>query len=137
MGIHSLYILNKAGSLMYHHDFMDRPRLDDNSYLRMASAFHAFFVISTQLSPLPQPSSGIRTMTTTSFCLCCFQTQTGVKFWLTADRDETGLDDVLQQVYAAYCDFCLKNPFYELEQVIRQNAKFDAALQAIVTKHNK
>ena len=138
MVVHSLFILTKAGSLMYHHDFIERPRLDDNSYLRLASAFHAFFVISTQLAPLPQQtSSGIRLMDTTTFRLCCFQTLTGVKFWLTADPHERGLEEVLQGAYAAYCDYCLKNPFYELEQVVRQNAKFDAALQAIVLKHNK
>ena len=122
---------------MYHHDFIDRPRLDDNSYLRLASSFHAFFVISTQLSPLAHARSGIRVMDTTSFRLCCYQTVTGVKFWLTADPNETGLEEVLQAAYTAYCDYCLKNPFYELEQVIRQNAKFDSALLAIVQKHNK
>lgn len=138
MGIHSLYITNKAGSLMYHHDFIDRPNLGENSYLRLASSFHAFFVISTQLSPVPASSaSGIRSLDTNTFRLRCFQTATGVEFWVTADvkDSDADLDDVLQGAYSAYCDYCLKNPFYELEQVIKGNAKFDAALLAVVSKH--
>jgi len=138
MVVHSLYIINKAGSLMYHHDFINRPRLDGNDYLRLASAFHAFYVISTQLCPKPNsPPSGIHILDTNTFRLCCMQTQTGIKFWLTADPTDTNLDEILNEAYIAYCDCCLKNPFYELEQIIRQNAKFDAALSAIVSKYAK
>ena len=159
MVVHSLYIINKAGSLMYHHDFIPRPKLDGNDYLRLASAFHAFYVISTQLCPKPNlpPSglfirpdiihssflcvffsfTGIHVLDTNTFRLCCMQTLTGIKFWVTADPTDTNLDEILNEAYIAYCDWCLKNPFYELEQIIKQNAKFDSALNAIVAKYAK
>lgn len=138
MVIQSLYIINKAGSLMYHHDFVDKPRLDENDYLRLGSAFHAFHVISSQLSPAPGlTSSGIQTIEASTFRLHSYQSLTGVKFFVTADVSDVGVDDVLAAVYEAYCDFALKNPFYELEQVIKQNAKFDAALISIVSKFRK
>ena len=138
MVVHSLYIINKAGSLMYHKDFIERAKLDENDYLRIGSSFHAFYVISTQLSPVPNThSSGIRVLETNTFRLHCFQSLTGIKFFLSADPADTGLDDILALIYEAYCDFVLKNPFYELEQVIKQNAKFDQALASIVNRPSK
>lgn len=143
MVVHSLFIINKAGSLMYHHDFVERPRLDENDYLRLGSAFHAFHVISGQLAPqLPagsgggSVSGGIQTIETNTFRLQSFHSLTGVKFFVTADPGDTALDDTLAAIYAAYCDYVLKNPFYELDQVISKNAKFDAALTAIVAAKN-
>ena len=124
---------------MYHHDFIEKARLDENDYLRLGSAFHAFYVISSQLTPTTggPPCSGIQTIEASTFRLNSFVSLTGVKFFITADPTDTGLDDVLSSVYEAYCDFALKNPFYELEQVIKGNAKFDAALVSIVSRSKR
>ena len=142
MVVQSLYILNKAGSLMYHKDFDGRPRLDENDYLRLGSAFHAFDVIATEMNPLNQKERvgehrGIKVIETTLFRLHCFEAHTGTKFFVSADPSDTAiLEDLLDKIYKAYCDFVLKNPFYEVDQVIKQNAKFDAALISIVNAAN-
>ena len=76
MGIFSLFIVNKSGGLIYQQDFDGRARLDANEYLRMGSAFHAFYVITSQLSPIGT-SSGIQTIEGDTFTLHCFQSPTG------------------------------------------------------------
>jgi len=45
---YSLYILNKAGSLLYQRDFHSVPRLDTNDYIFVGSTFHGLHAISSR-----------------------------------------------------------------------------------------
>lgn len=53
-------------------------------------------------------SGGIEMLETDTFRLQCFQTPTGLKFFLTAALGTPELDAVLRTVYELYVDYVLK-----------------------------
>ena len=54
---------------------------------------------SRTLRMAPVRSKGITTLETDAFILRCFQTLTGLKFVVTADKGTSSLDVVLNMVY--------------------------------------
>mmetsp|Transcript_18699 Transcript_18699/g.44004 ORF Transcript_18699/g.44004 Transcript_18699/m.44004 type:complete len:138 (-) Transcript_18699:76-489(-) len=129
MALYTLYIVNKAGGLIYNKDLSPVPKLSGNEYLTLASTFHGLHAISSQLAPVV--SGGIERLDAATFSLQCFQTPTGIKFFCTARPGTTGLDDILKVVYGLFADYVLKNPFYELDMPIRCDL-FDRALEGYV-----
>jgi len=153
--IHSLYIINKAGGLIYQKDFSPVPKLSTNDYLRLASTFHSLHAITARgvhvlpaldrktaaaaaaaasaPDALPRPPEGMQSLEARDFRLQCFQTLTGIKFLLVASPNFSAatLDKLLQGVYHTYADHVLKNPFYELEMPIRIET-FDAHLLRLI-----
>ncbi|CAN7992738.1 unnamed protein product [Ixodes hexagonus] len=107
-----------------------RPRLTTNERIVLASTFHSFYAIASQLSPEPR-SSGIELLEADAFRLHCLQTVTGVKFIVLADARLASLEPLLRRLFELYADYALKNPFYSLEMPIRCEL-FDANLQAAV-----
>eukprot|EP01132_Coremiostelium_polycephalum_P004535 gene4535-5651_t len=129
--IYSLYILNKAGTLIYQADYGPNPdKLSNNAYISLGSTFHGLHAIASNLSPTGR-SSGIELIETETFKLQCFQTHTGTKFYIIADPNHLGLDETLHSIYELYADYVLKNPFYELEMSIRCDL-FDYKLQRLL-----
>jgi len=116
--LHNLFVVNKAGGLIFHISFSSKTQLAGNDTLRLASTFHSLHAIASQVSPVPH-SGGIEVLQTDSVTVQCFQTLTGIKFFLTSDIDDKNLDHFLRKVYELYADYVLKNPFYELDQVIK------------------
>lgn len=48
MGLQSLFIVNKAGSLIFYRKLSDAaPQLTQNDYIHLASTFHGYVSIST------------------------------------------------------------------------------------------
>jgi trafficking protein particle complex subunit 4 len=88
--------------------------------------------ITANVSPLGR-SGGIELLLTDTFRLECFQTPTGIKFYVTAERNQQHLEQTLRSIYEIYSDYVLKNPFYMLEQPIRCE-RFQAALQALISQ---
>mmetsp|Transcript_3719 Transcript_3719/g.5645 ORF Transcript_3719/g.5645 Transcript_3719/m.5645 type:complete len:136 (+) Transcript_3719:1367-1774(+) len=127
----SLYIISKAGGLIYQQDFAAVPKLSGNDYLRLASTFDSFLAISAQISPVPG-SSGIEVLEADTFKLQCLAAPTGVKFFVTADPSQQNIDSVLRNIYELYADYVLKNPFYELDMPIRCEL-FDLNLEKVAT----
>uniref|UniRef100_A0A4W3IAE1 Trafficking protein particle complex subunit n=1 Tax=Callorhinchus milii TaxID=7868 RepID=A0A4W3IAE1_CALMI len=142
MVVFSVYVVNKAGGLVYQYDNYS-PRSDAEKTFsfpldlvlkvhdeRVVVAFGQrdgirglgvegrLFAIGSQLSPEPG-SSGIEVLETDTFKLHCFQTLTGIKFIVLADPRQAGIDSLLRKIYEIYSDFALKNPFYSLEMPIR------------------
>lgn len=75
--IFSLYVINKAGGLIYQKNFNEGLKtLSSNDYLILAGTFHGVHAISAQISPV-QGSGGIEVLETPLFTLRCFQTLTG------------------------------------------------------------
>lgn len=75
--IYSIYIVNKAGGLVFQKNFSDGLQtLSSNDYLILAGTFHGVHAISRQISPV-YGSSGIEVLETSTFTLRCFQTLTG------------------------------------------------------------
>lgn len=117
-GVHSIWVINKSGGLVYQKSYADVPAIDTNETLRLASIWHSLHAISAQLSPV-EGCLGIELLETQNFDLRCVQTVTGTKFFVTASPKTPGLANLLHAVYDLYCDYVMKNPFYELEMPIR------------------
>ncbi len=84
------------------------PKLTANEWLRLGSTFHSLYAIAAQVAPVA--SSGIETLETNGMALRCLQSQTGVKFVLTAVANTPAIQmtTVLQTVYELYTDYVLK-----------------------------
>jgi hypothetical protein len=127
MTIYSLNIINRDGGLVYHKPFVATQPID----LRLASSFHVMHAMAASIAPVGN-STGIAELVCTSFKLVCFETRTGIKFYVIASPSHSaaGIQTAFSRVYEAYADFVLKNPFYALEQPIRCH-KFDIAVKRI------
>lgn len=66
-----------------------------------------------------------------SFSLHCYETPTGLKFFVTAKPKTENVQAFLRKVYEYYADYVLKNPFYELDMPIRVKL-FDYNLEQYV-----
>eukprot|EP01137_Pigoraptor_chileana_P020494 Opistho-2@82939 len=118
MTVYSVYIINKAGSLIFQQDYGNIPRLPANERIMLASMFHGLYAITSKLSPEVH-SSGIEVLEADTFKIHCFQTLTGTKFLTISDPAQSGTDAILKRLYEMYADYVLKNPFYTLENPIR------------------
>ncbi|CAG8629779.1 3418_t:CDS:2, partial [Diversispora eburnea] len=76
--IYSLYIINKAGGLIYQKDFNEGlAHLSSNEYLVLAGTFHGVHAITSQISPVKNSSSsGLEVLEADTFKLYCYQTLT-------------------------------------------------------------
>ncbi|KAF7722067.1 hypothetical protein EC973_003715 [Apophysomyces ossiformis] len=125
--IYSLYIINKAGGLVYQKDFANQlEKLSSNEYLVLAGTFHGVHAITSKLSPV-YGSSGIEMLEAEKFKLFCFQALTGTKFLLITDPQQTSVDPYMKKIYDWYSDFVMKNPFHTPEMPIRSD-QFDQTL---------
>ena len=90
-----------------------RPKITTNEKIVLASMFYPLYALAVQLSPdqvacqsttlaffteINQGSSGIKELETDTFKLHCNQTLTGVKFIVVADRNQQGVDQLLDKV---------------------------------------
>uniref|UniRef100_A0A8C5D0I9 Trafficking protein particle complex subunit n=1 Tax=Gadus morhua TaxID=8049 RepID=A0A8C5D0I9_GADMO len=101
MAIFSVYLVNKAGGLIYQYDnYVPRAEAEKTfSYpLDLVLKIHDEKVIVSF-----GQRDGIR----------------GIKFIVLADPRQSGIDALLRKIYEIYSDFALKNPFYSLEMPIR------------------
>ncbi|KAG0368605.1 Sybindin-like family-domain-containing protein [Gamsiella multidivaricata] len=129
--IFSIYIINKAGGLVYNKDYSEGlSKLTSNEYLVLAGTFHGVHAITSKISPVPG-SSGIEMLETDTFRIHCFQTLTGTKFLLVADPQQPSIDHTMKKIYEVYSDYCVKNPFQNPEMPIRSE-QFDVHLLRLV-----
>ncbi|KAG9291725.1 hypothetical protein G9A89_012010 [Geosiphon pyriformis] len=131
--IFSLYIINKAGGLIYQKDFSEGlAKLTDNEYLVLAATFHSVHAITSKISPIRNAtSSGLEVLDADTFKLYCYQTLTGTKFLILSDPSHPNIDLVLRRTYDIYGDFVMKNPFYTPEMPIRSEL-FDINLAKLI-----
>ncbi|KAJ3351281.1 hypothetical protein HDU83_009008 [Entophlyctis luteolus] len=119
MPVHSLFIINKAGGLIYQKDYTDGiAKLTSNEYLVLAGTFHSIHVITSKLSPT-RNSSGIEVLEADSFKMFCSQTLTGTKFLLVTDPAQSNVDAIMRKLHETFGDYVMKNPFYTPEMPIR------------------
>ncbi|OZJ04672.1 hypothetical protein BZG36_02888 [Bifiguratus adelaidae] len=129
--IYSLYIINKAGGLVYQRDFAEGlTKLTSNEYLILAGTFHGVHAITSRISPVPS-SNGLERLDSDQFTLYCFQTLTGTKFLLLTEPSHPNASTTLHHMYEIYSDFVMKNPFHTPEMPIRSDM-FDRQLQKYV-----
>jgi len=102
MGLQSLFLVNKAGGLIFHRKLSDvAPQLTQNDYLHLASTFHGMQLLVQQLSPEKSRRGGygIRMLATSSYVLQAYRAETGVQFFVTADLKTDNLMDFLVRIY--------------------------------------
>lgn len=109
--IHALYIINKAGQVIYQKYFLPKsPVLSSDDYLVLGGLFHGMHTISKSLSPT-KSGGGICFLESDYMNLRCLQTPTGIwtfhsicfpflrfssgtKFFLIADANQPDLEEV-------------------------------------------
>ncbi|KAI0785639.1 Sybindin-like protein [Abortiporus biennis] len=131
MAIFGLWVINKAGGLVYQRNFGDGlPTLTSNEYLVLAGTLHGIHAITSRLSPTGS-SSGVQVIEGESFKMTIMLTPTGTKFVLLTSVTETTADVILQKVYEVYADAVMKNPFHTPEMPIRSDG-FDRRITALL-----
>ncbi|KAF8163509.1 transport protein particle complex subunit [Crassisporium funariophilum] len=131
MAIFGLWVINKAGGLVYQRNFADGlAPLTSNEYLVLAGTLHGIHAITSRLSPMGS-SSGVQVIEGESFKMNILLTVTGTKFVLLTSLAEATADTVLQKVYDIYADAVMKNPFHTPEMPIRSEG-FDTRIGALI-----
>ena len=129
----SLYIVNRAGTLVFHRNLNPSlPKLSSNEYLRVGSTFHSLHELAKQAAPIQ--SGGILKLEANNFSLQCLQTLTGMKFVIITETGAPSLDRVLERIYQFYSDYVLKNPFYEFGLLIKCHL-FDEKLEMLYNSY--
>jgi len=132
MAIFGLWVINKAGGLVYQRNFGDGlPQLTSNEYLVLAGTLHGIHAITSRLSPTTGSSSGAQVIEGETFKMSILLTATGTKFVLLTSLVEPMAESALQKVYEVYADAVMKNPFHTPEMPIR-NEGFDSRIAALL-----
>ncbi|KZV60359.1 transport protein particle complex subunit [Peniophora sp. CONT] len=134
MAIYGLWVINKAGGLVYQRNFADGlAQLTANEYLVLAGTLHGIHAITARLSPLTGSSSGAQVIEAETFKLTILLTATGTKFVLLTSIAEphSSNNATLQRVYETYADAVMKNPFHTPEMPIRTEG-FDIKITAML-----
>ncbi|KAF9475065.1 transport protein particle complex subunit [Pholiota conissans] len=131
MAIFSLWVINKAGGLVYQRSFADGlAALTSNEYLVLAGTLHGIHAITSRLSPIGS-SSGVQVIEGETFKMNILLTVTGTKFVLITSIKDPTADSVLQKVYDIYADAVMKNPFHTPEMPIRSEG-FDSRIGTLI-----
>ncbi|KAF8077717.1 transport protein particle complex subunit [Lyophyllum atratum] len=131
MAIFGLWVINKAGGLVYHRNFAEGlAHLTSNEYLVLAGTLHGIHAITSRLSPTG-PSSGAEVIEGETFKITILLTATGTKFVLTTSLTDTSADIILQKVYEIFADAVMKNPFHTPEMPIRSEG-FDTRITTLI-----
>ncbi|KIM60809.1 hypothetical protein SCLCIDRAFT_123369 [Scleroderma citrinum Foug A] len=131
MVVFGLWVINKAGGLVYQRNFADGlAQLTSNEYLVLAGTLHGIHAITSRLSPTGS-SSGAQVIEGEFFKLTILLTATGTKFVLLTSLTETAAESILQKVYEIYADAVMKNPFHTPEMPIRSEG-FDSRVAGLI-----
>ncbi|KAG8947682.1 hypothetical protein FRC04_010526 [Tulasnella sp. 424] len=135
MAIYGLWVINKAGGLVYQKNFPAASKPDglaaltSNEYLVMAGTLHGIHAITARLSPTGT-SSGAEVIEGETFKMTIKLTPTGTKFVLLTSISETSAELMLGKVYEAYAESVMKNPFQAPEMPIRSEG-FDTKINSL------
>ncbi|KDQ11665.1 hypothetical protein BOTBODRAFT_35107 [Botryobasidium botryosum FD-172 SS1] len=131
MAVFGLWVINKAGGLVYNRDFGEGlAKLTSNEYLVLAGTLHGIHAITSRLSPTSS-SSGAQVIEGESFKMTIFLTATGTKFVLLTSLSNMSADVILHKTYEIYSDTVMKNPFHTPEMPIRTEG-FDSRIAALM-----
>jgi hypothetical protein len=135
MVVYSVMVLNSSGGLVFYQRYSSiAPEPDSNTVLVLGSTLHSLHAISVAVSPT-QKSSGFTEIECTSWKLTCLQTITGLKFIVFTDNGHQKPNELLNQVYALYADYVLKNPFYTLDMPVANSCqKFVVEVANLIEK---
>jgi len=143
MTIHSLWVISKAGGLIYDKSYSDTlPSLPVNDLLILAGTLHGIHAITARLTPALPPGAsigggkgGMEAFEAEGWGGRVFLTPTGTKFVLLHSIGHPNLDDLLRRVYEIYADAVMKNPFQSPEMPIRSSL-FETRLHSLMGSAN-
>eukprot|EP00759_Apiculatamorpha_spiralis_P007060 PhF_6_TR1418/c0_g1_i3/m.2482/K20303/TRAPPC4, TRS23; trafficking protein particle complex subunit 4 len=128
---------------MYGRDFGSGRHLSDNERITWAAALHGFMALSQELSPV-QDSSPTEVIETQEFTLHIYTAPTELRIIVSTHTSVTKVDTFVSEVYMAYSDYVLKNPFYTVDQfgcgqtiTSKQCVLFHQEMEKVVTMFNK
>ncbi|KAF8623522.1 hypothetical protein AX15_006299 [Amanita polypyramis BW_CC] len=131
MAIYGLWVINKAGGLVYQRNFAEGlAQLSSNEYLVLAGTLHGIHAITSRLSPVGR-GSGAQVIEGETFKMTILLTATGTKFVLLTSLSEASAEAILQKVYDTYADAAMKNPFHTPEMPIRSEG-FDMRITSLI-----
>ncbi|TXT09435.1 uncharacterized protein COLE_03369 [Cutaneotrichosporon oleaginosum] len=138
MTVHALWVINKAGGLVFNRYYSDTlPKLEPNALLILAGTLHGIHAITARLAPAPPPgapSAGLQSFEAEGWGGTVYLTPTGTKFVLLHSLGHP-VDDVLKRVYEIYSDAVMKNPFHTPEMPIN-SSQFESRLQTLIASAN-
>ncbi|ORX34497.1 Sybindin-like protein [Kockovaella imperatae] len=108
MTVHALWVINKAGGLVFSRSYSDTlPPLPLNTILILAGTLHGIHAITSRLTPAPPPGpvGGLESFEAESWGGRVFLTPTGTKFVVLHSLPHPGLDDLLKRIYET-CRAC-------------------------------
>ncbi|KAF4686468.1 Trafficking protein particle complex subunit 4 [Perkinsus olseni] len=152
--VFAFYIVSRDGSLLYDYESLtaeQRPSANDK--IRWSSTFHTLSAIAASLSPTLPASGhgsaggggskleylnprGIKTIRGDSYSVHCMTVISGTKgFAVCAPAfPESVAQELLAQIFIYFCDYVMKNPFYELGMPARCK-QFDDRVQQLLGKY--
>lgn len=135
MTVHSIWVINKAGGLVFSRSYSDiLPPLPLNTVLILAGTLHGIHAITNRLTP-GSGGGGLEAFEAENWGGKVFLTATGTKFVVLHSLGHPGLDDLTRKIYEIYSDAVMKNPFHTVEMPIN-SALFDTRLQSLIATVN-
>ncbi|PVV03324.1 hypothetical protein BB560_002213 [Smittium megazygosporum] len=134
--IYSMYIVNKAGSLVYNKSFNEGlAQLNSNEALILAGTLHSILAITDRVTPencvKEHKPGGVELIEAEGLLIHCFQTPTGLMFVLICDNQLFQSEPMMYKIYQIYSDYVLKNPFHTPDMPIRSEM-FDTQLRNLI-----
>ena len=117
--VNFVWLINKAGQLMYSRDFANPGgrAIGENEKITWASALHGLLALSKELSPV-QDCGPAEVIETSEFTLHCYSTLTELRIVVSTHPQvsKVYVEGLMVELYTAYTDYVLKNPFYTVDQ---------------------
>ncbi|WWC87023.1 uncharacterized protein L201_001906 [Kwoniella dendrophila CBS 6074] len=139
MTIHGLWVISKAGGLVFSRSYSDvLPPQPVNTILTLAGILHGIHAITAKLDPAPipgTPTGGLESFEAEGWGGKVFLTPTGTKFVVLHSLPQSGLEELMRRIYEIYSDAVMKNPFHTPEMPIN-SALFDTKLQTLMSSMN-
>ena len=140
MGILAVWLVNKSGSLIYRRTFEREPKdlapVSADRLMQLGSTMYSLDGFTKEIANC----GGVQLVEGSHHNLHVHFTPTGLCWILVTDPFTGNVAQVWNDIYSAYSDFVLKNPFYVFDssgigQPIQISA-FNDAIDDIVAKEN-
>jgi hypothetical protein len=137
MVVYGVMVVNSSGGLIFYQQYgPNPPQIDSDAPMVIGSTLHSLHAITVAISPIPK-SSGFTELECTTWKLNCLQTITGLKFMVFSEGNHPKIKQLLDDIYSAYADYVLKNPFYTMDMPVANSCqKFVLEVKEAVEKEN-
>ncbi|CAD2216114.1 Transport protein particle (TRAPP) [Angomonas deanei] len=147
MVVHLLWMINQSGQLIARTPFTEPALLGElgtnaDLQLTVSSVLFSTYGMSQELTPNASPidCAGMNLIECEEHSIHIYETPTLVKIVLFTDKGTTHCRPLFRELYVAYVDYAVKNPFHVVDeagigQPIRVSV-FSSAIRSIVGRYN-